>query len=264
MDNNTNTKSIKSIFIVCFLAFTFSLSAYDVVGHRIITDIAYQNLTKKARSQVDKVLGKRGIIYTSSWADEIKSDKKYAYSYQWHYQNLAVGLTEDGIKQLLENPVSEGEHLFYGINQMIERLKNDKTDAEALKFLVHFVGDLHQPLHLGRPEDRGGNGVSITWFGRNTNIHAVWDGTLIDSRKMSSSEYAAYLEDKFEQKKKEIKTYTVLQSVLRTYEVANEIYDYDLSNTNNYHYLYRFMEQQDEMLFRGGIQLANILNDIFR
>ena len=264
MDNIINKKSTKSIFIVCFLVFTFSVSAYDVVGHRIITDIAYKNLTEKARQQVDEVLGKRGIIYTSSWADEIKSDKKYAYSYQWHYQNLAPGLTEGSIRYMLENPVSEGEHLFYGISQMIGRLKNDKTDAEALKFLVHFVGDLHQPLHLGRPEDRGGNGVSMTWFGRKTNIHAVWDGMLIDSRKMSSSEYAGYLEDKFEQEKEEIKKYNVLQSVLRTYEVASEVYDYDLSNTNNYHYLYRFMEQQDEMLFRGGIQLANILNEIFK
>ena len=264
MNNISNSKSAKSILTVCFLVIVLSLSAYDVVGHRIIADIAYQNLTSKTRKQVDEVLGKRGIIYTSSWADEIKSDKKYAYSYQWHYQNLAANLTETEIKYLFENPVSEGEHLFYGIGQMVERLKKDKTDAEALKFLVHFVGDLHQPLHLGRPEDRGGNGVSIKWFRQETNIHAVWDGMLIDSRKMSSSEYAVYLEDKFEQKKETIKKYSVLQSVLRSYEVANEIYAYDMSDTNSYHYLYRFMEQQDEMLFRAGIQLANILNDIFR
>ena len=264
MNKFFNNKPVKSILTVCFLSVVFSLSAYDVVGHRIISDIAYKNLTSKARKQVDGILGTRGIIYTSSWADDIKSDNKYAYSYRWHYQNLAADLTENRIKYMIENPLSEGEYLFYGISHTVERLKKDKTDAEALKFLVHFVGDLHQPMHMGRPEDRGGNGVSIKWFGEKTNIHAVWDGKLIDSRKMSSSEYAIYLEDKFEQKKDEIQGYSVLQSVMRAYEIANEIYAYDMSNTNSYHYLYRFMEQQDEMLFRGGMQLANILNDIFK
>ena len=263
MNNICNNKLAKSILTFCFLVSVFSLSAYNVVGHRIVADIAYKNLTPKAREQVDNVLGKRGIIYTSSWADEVKSDDTYAYSYPWHYQNLASNMTEDGIKHLLENPTAEGMHLFFGIDEMITRLKKNKNDAEALKFLVHFVGDLHQPLHLGRPEDRGGNGVSITWFGRTTNIHSVWDGSLIDSRKMSSSEYAIYLEDRFESEKQKIKEYDLLQSILRAYEIANEIYGYDMSNTNTYHYLYRFMSQQDEMLFRGGIQLANILNEIF-
>ena len=264
MNNTCNNKLAKSILIGCFLISIFSLSAYNVVGHRIISDIAYKNLTSKARKQVDNVLGKRGIIYTSAWADEIRSDNTYAYSYPWHYQNLEHGLTEDGIKHLLENPTAEGEHLFFALDQMITRLKKDKKDAEALKFLVHFVGDLHQPLHLGRSENKGGNGVSITWFGRTTNIHSTWDGSLIDSRKMSSSEYAIYLEDKFESEKQKIKEYDLLQSILKTYEITNEIYNYDMSNTNTYHYLYRFMDQQDELLFRGGIQLANVLNEIYK
>ncbi len=191
--------------IVVFVAFINSVLAYDVVGHRIVADIAYRNLTKKARKQVDKVLGTRGIIYTSSWADEIKSDKTFEYSYPWHYQNLKEGLSDSTLQQLLDNPAIEGEHLFLAIQSMENRLKRDKSDQEALKFLVHFIGDLHQPLHLGHFEDLGGNKIGIKWFGRQINIHQVWDEMLIDSRKMSSSEYAQYLEDKFENQKKEIK-----------------------------------------------------------
>ena len=71
------------------------------------------------------------------------------YSYQWHYQNLKDSLTTNDLSALFQNPKSEGDHLFYALQMMIERLKKDHSDAEALKFLVHFAGDLHQPMHLG-------------------------------------------------------------------------------------------------------------------
>ncbi|MBP1617573.1 MAG: nuclease [Bacteroidetes bacterium] len=250
--------------IIAIVSFANTLFAYDVVGHRIVADVAYRNLTEKARSQVDKVLGKRGIIYTSSWADEIKSDKSYDYSYVWHYQNLKAGMGNSDLQRLLDNPASNGEHLFLAMQNMITRLKKNKNDQEALKFLVHLTGDLHQPLHLGRPEDLGGNKVMFEWFGRQMNIHQIWDGQLIDSRKMSSSEYAQYLEDKFEKQKRGIKSYTIFDSVKASYVLANSIYNYDMSDTNSYHYIYRFMNDLDIMLYRGGIQLANILNDIYK
>src|ERR1035437_10467868 len=101
----------KHFLTFCFLGLTLSLSAYDAVGHRIIADIAYDNLTDKARTQVDKILGKRGIVYEASWADEVRSDNKYAYSYQWHYQDLDDNMTSADIKKLMVNPKAEGEHL---------------------------------------------------------------------------------------------------------------------------------------------------------
>jgi len=131
-----------------------------------MADIAYQHLTNKARKQCDKALGKHGIIYQATWADEVRSDKNYDYSYKWHYQNLKDSMTTEDLKQLLENPTAEGEHLFYAINLMTDRLKKNPSDAEALKFLVHFTGDLHQPMHLGRAEDLGGNKVEMNWFGK--------------------------------------------------------------------------------------------------
>ena len=238
--------------------------AYDVVGHRIVADIAYNNLTDKARAQADKVLGKKGLVYEATWADEVRSDNKYAYSYQWHYQDLDDNITSADIKKLLDNPTAEGEHLFFALDQMQARLKKDKNDAEALKFLIHFVGDLHQPMHMGRKDDKGGNKVDFNWFGRKTNLHSVWDGALIENQKMSYSEYSQYLQDKFEPRKAEFKKHGILQSILAGYEVRNQIYNYDTSDTNNYHYVYQFGDKLDEMLYRGGIQLANVLNAIYK
>ena len=251
--------------ISLFLLFvSLSTYAYDNVGHRIVSEVAYRNMTKKARKQTDKVLGVKGIVYESSWADEVRSDDNYKYSYQWHYQNLKDGMTASDMKNLIDNPKSEGEHLFYAIGLMVDRLKKDKNDAEALKFLIHFVGDLHQPMHLGRAEDLGGNRVKMTWFGRNTNIHSIWDGQITDSRKMSYTEYANSVEDKFSADKKKFLAYDMLKSLLETYRVRNEIYAWDAENTNNYRYLYRFTDEIDLLLYRGGLYLSVILNDIYR
>lgn len=254
----------KLISIICFLVFNLSLFAYDSVGHRIVADIAYNNLTGSARTQVDNVLGKRGIVSAAAWADEIRSDNKYAYSYPWHYQDLDDNMTSVDLKKLLDNPTAEGEHLFFAIDSMEVRLKKDKSDAEALKFLVHFIGDLHQPLHLGRKDDKGGNKIEMNWFGRKTNLHAVWDGALIDNEKMSYSEFSQYLQDKFESRKAEFKKHNLLQSIEASYAVRNSIYAYDTTDASNYHYVYFFADKRDEMLYRGGIQLANILNAIYK
>jgi len=257
-------KLYKQILAFSFSCLTISMSAYDAVGHRIIADIAYHNLTEKATVQVDKVLGKHGIIYQATWADEVRSDKKYDKSYPLHYQNLKDSMTTADLQQLLDHPKAEGEHLFYAIDSLTSCLKKDKTNAEALKFLVHFVGDLHQPMHLGRLDDLGGNKVKTNWFGKTINLHALWDSYIIEGKKMSYSEYSQYLQDKFEPQKSTIKKYSILQSIEAGYAIRTEIYGYDTTDTNNYHYLYFFADKQDEMLYRAGLQLANILNGIFK
>lgn len=254
----------RNLLAFTFFLMAFSVAAYDVVGHRIIADIAYSNLTPVARRQVDKILGTKGIIYQAAWADEVRSDNKYAYSYPWHYQNLADNVTTTDLKKLLDNPASEGEHLFFALNQLTTRLNKDRNDAEALKFLVHFIGDLHQPMHLGREADKGGNRVEMNWFGRKTNLHSVWDGSIVESRKMSYTEYSSYLQDTFGQRKTDFLKADLLRSVETTYAVRNAIYGYDMSNTNNYHYIYFFAANADELLYRAGIQLANVLNGIYK
>jgi hypothetical protein len=257
-------KLSKLFFSFSFLFLTLSMSAYDAVGHRIIADIAYQNLTENARTQLDKILGKHGIIYAATWADEVRSDKKYAYSYQWHYQNLKDSLSTSDFQHLLTNPKAEGTHLFFALDSLTNRLKKEKNDVEALKFLVHFVADLHQPMHLGRLEDLGGNKVTVKWFGKTTNLHSLWDSSLLEERKMSYSEFSQYLQYKFEPRKAAFKKFSILQSIEAGYAIRTEIYGYDTTDTNNYHYVYFFAGKQDEMLYRGGIQLANILNSIYK
>jgi len=254
----------KSFLFILISVFSFSAVAYDAVGHRIIADIAYTNLTAKAKKQCDKVLGKQGIIYASVWADEIRSDKQYDYSYKWHYQNLKDSLTIDQIDALFKNPTAEGEHLFFAIDQLTQRLKKDKNDAEALKFLVHFMADLHQPMHLGRAEDLGANKIKVQWFGKSTNLHAVWDGMITESQKMSYSEYSRFLQNSFEKQKAKKQAESLLQSVYSVYLLRTEVYNYGFDDKSNYNYIYKFAGRNNEMMYNAGIQLSKRLNELFK
>jgi len=254
----------KSFLFILISVFSFSAVAYDAVGHRIIADIAYTNLTAKAKKQCDKVLGKQGIIYASVWADEIRSDKQYDYSYKWHYQNLKDSLTIDQIDALFKNPTAEGEHLFFAIDQLTQRLKKDKNDAEALKFLVHFMADLHQPMHLGRAKDLGANKIKVQWFGKSTNLHAVWDGMITESQKMSYSEYSRFLQNSFEKQKAKKQAESLLQSVYSVYLLRTEVYNYGFDDKSNYNYIYKFAGRNNEMMYSAGIQLSKRLNELFK
>lgn len=253
------------VLLISILFFgSFRLAAYDAVGHRIITEVAYENLSCKARKKVDKILGKRGIVYYSSWADEIRSDKTYKYSYPWHYENVPENQTPDDLKMFLEQSKTGGKHLFYALDSLYNHLKLHKNDAEALKFVIHLVGDLHQPLHLGRSEDVGGHRMFVKWFGKNTKLHSIWDANIIQLRNMSSSEYAQYLSDKYENVNKIYKNYSFLQSVEASYSLVNEIYVYGSDFKDSYGYIYHFIDKVEDIMYRAGIQLANMLNDIYK
>ena len=258
-----NCMKAKFLLLVFVVGLTLPAMAYDAFGHRIVANIAYQNLTCQTRHKVDKLLGKHGLTYESTWSDDIRSDSAYAYSYDWHFQNLREGMTPADIQTLFQNPTAEGRHLFFAIDSLSGSLKKNKEDVEALKFLIHFIADAHQPMHLGRAEDRGGNDVMIKWFGKDIRLHQLWDTQMIEGHNFSYSEYTAYLQDKFAPRKKEFKQQSLPQSVEAVYLVRNKIYAYNYTNLRAYSYMYQFNNDLDEMLYRGGIQLANLLNEIF-
>ncbi len=255
---------MKQKFFLFLLAISLTLPAmaYDAFGHRIIAGIAYENLTCHARKKVDKMLGKHGLIYVSTWSDDVRSDSAYAYSYDWHFQNLRDGMNPTDILSLYENPKNEGLHLFFAIDSLSQSLKNNKKDIEALKFLIHFIADAHQPMHLGRAGDRGGNDIMIKWFGKDIRLHQLWDTQMIEGRNYSYSEYVEFLQDKFAGRNNEFKKQSLPQSLEAVYQVRNKIYKYDYNNLRAYNYMYVFNNDLDELLYRGGIQLANLLNKV--
>ena len=254
-------KKILSFFALSFLL-VWQAVGYDAVGHRIVADIAYGQLTQKARKQVDAILGTHGIVYYASWADDIKSDKHYSYSYQWHFQNLADGMSGQDIADLWNEPKREGEYLFYALDSLARVLEQEPANADALKFVVHFVGDCMQPMHLGRVDDLGGNKIYLKWFGKSVKLHTLWDRYLIENRQYSYSEFSHYLCDKYENEP--VQQMTLLEAVQKCYTIRQAIYDYQQKgDKNNYHYAYRFNTDLDWCLYAAGVQLGKLLNGIY-
>lgn len=251
-------------FMLLFVA-TPELFAWGVNGHRIVAEIAYANLTCRARHHVDKALGKRGIIYYSTWADEIKSDTIYPSSYDWHFQNLPAGLSHENIDTMfIQRPTNSGA-LFYALDSISNRLREGNDDnPDDIKFIVHLIGDMFQPMHMGHPEDKGGNRVQINWFSQNTNLHSVWDGNMVSTFQMSNAEMVRFLNDRYASKKRDIRRKTINECLYDTYALQNAIYDYqNLNDKNTYHYTYRFKKDAEWQLYVAGIKLAQWLNEIY-
>ena len=156
------------IYIVLSISSTLN---WGSTAHRAMSEVASLYLTENATNKINEILDGETIVTVSTYADDIKSDSRYDKYYNWHFINME--LDED-----YEDTVpSEKGDLFIAINTCLDILESDSsTDSEKsfyLKLLIHFIGDLHQPMHIGRYEDRGGNRINVKWFGRNSNLHRV-------------------------------------------------------------------------------------------
>ena len=257
---------MKRITLLLFISVVFvtNLFAWGAQGHRIVAAVAYDNLTCKARHHVDKVLGTRGIIYYSTWPDDIKSDTIYPTSGDWHYQDLDANMSDSALMATLTHYPTKGGNLFRVTDSLINVLQHDNTQQDALKFIVHFVADRFCPMHIAHMDDHGGNRVKMKWFGQNTNLHSVWDAKIIEYNKYSYSEYATYLEDTFGDEKKEIKKLSREDELRYNYQLVDSIYQYQQTwSGNTYHYAYHWSYLMNRQLYMAGIKLSMLLNNLY-
>src|SRR5690606_33518537 len=128
----------------------------------------------------------------------------------------------------------------------------------------HFVGDIHQPLHAGRAEDKGGNDIQLRWFNQGTNLHSVWDSKMIDFYKMSYTEIADSYQDVSRDAFKAISSGNSRDWAEESRQLAEEIYaSAEIGEKLGYKYMYDNFDTVRQQLLKGGIRLAAVLNDIF-
>jgi hypothetical protein len=258
--------NFKILLLIPFFFFTKS-SSDDAVfwgknGHRVTGKIAEKHLSRKAKKCIDKILKGQSLAFVSTYADEIKSDRKYSKYYPWHYVNMDLDQTYE---QAEKNP--EGD-LVTGINTCITVLKDkNSTDEEQnfhLKMLVHFIGDLHQPMHIGQKEDKGGNSIQVEWFGSGTNLHSVWDSKMIDDWEMSYIELAENADYLSKKQIEAIEKGTIIEWVNEVHIITKEVYNSVKVGENlKYNYSYDHFGTVRTQLQRGGIRLARLLNEIY-
>ncbi len=257
---------MKKIVFVIAILFILPINAkkldWGQTGHRTVGDFATTYLKGKTKRKIAKLLDGKSLVFVSTFADDIKSDKNYNKYYTWHYVNKSFEENYEGAEK---NPKGD---LVTGINRCISVLKNKTStkDDKAfhLKMLVHLIGDLHQPMHVGRREDKGGNKVQVKWFGKGTNLHRVWDTNMLDSYNMTYSELTLNIPKFSKEQVKFIQKGSVVDWLNETGKLAEKVYGTaEVGEKLGYKYMYDNFSLATEQLQKGGIRLAKVLNDIF-
>jgi hypothetical protein len=147
-------------------------------GHAIIAEIAWREMTPAAQERARQILAGQDLPAVATWADQVRRTEAYRWTAPMHYVNLPA---DSASYDHAAHCPDEG-CVVSAVDDFARLLLDevdDKTREDALKFLIHFVGDLHQPLHAGRPGDRGGNDVAVRFNARQTNLHSLWDSTIL-------------------------------------------------------------------------------------
>ncbi|MGY6562468.1 MAG: S1/P1 nuclease [Luteibaculaceae bacterium] len=253
---------MKAFFITASLfLYSFFAMAWGPLGHYTIGLIAEKNMNLETVNKVERILDNQSISGVGVWMDNIRSDKGYAYSYTWHWVTTEDGKYDASIQE------AKGD-AYEACLRLIGELKKGglypKVEQDKLRMLIHIVADLHQPLHVGKPGDRGGNDVKVQWFGRGTNIHAVWDTDLIESRKMSYTELTRELQKQVTKElKSSYQSAGINDWLLEAVAMRPYIYDIPEDGKLGYEYIYQYRELAEERLLAAGLRLAKILEEIY-
>ena len=162
-----------SIFLLTGWVMAPCAGAFGPEGHLLVGAVAERDLCADARNAVNQLLEGQSLGQAGRWPDWIRSDPEWKHTRTWHYINVG---DDEPIEQVVK-----GDHqdVLWAIRRFDRRLADETLTAEeratALRFLAHFTADVHQPLHVGRAEDRGGNRIAVRVGKRMTNLHAVWD-----------------------------------------------------------------------------------------
>lgn len=180
---------LRTLLNACLLALaarSHHALAWGSDGHKIVAMLAEAQLSPAARKEVDRLLAQETgatLASISTWADEHRNPATAA----WHYVNFPRG----NCNYQPERDCPDGKCVVAAIDRQIEVLRtpgDDEKRLTALKYVVHFIGDIHQPLHAGFGDDRGGNSYQLQAFMRGSNLHAVWDTGLIKSLQQENEQ----------------------------------------------------------------------------
>lgn len=257
----------KTVSVVLLLvSFALETFAWGATGHRVVGEIADSYLSRKAKRNIHEILGNESIAISSNWADFIKSDTSFKYLDSWHYINIKSGLNATEFADYLKNDT--GVDAYTKLNYLIDELKNKQNSLEKkqfyLRLLIHIAGDIHQPMHVSRAEDLGGNRIRLSWFSDQTNLHALWDDKVIEYQKLSYTEYATNINHVTKQQLTEWQKQPMHEWFFESYQLANEVYaGVKPEQKLSYRYNFDNIERLNQQLLKGGVRLAGLLNEIF-
>ncbi len=250
--------------IILFLAallISSNVNSWGIIGHRTIGLIAENHLNKKASKKIKALLGHKTLALVSIWMDDERSNPDFQHATDWHWVTIPDGMTYE---QTEKNPNGD---IIAKIDEVIASLKKGGLSKEEeiiqLKILVHLIGDIHMPLHVGREDDMGGNAIKVRWFGRDSNLHRVWDSEIIDGKQFSFTELATALNHASTDQINLWQQQQLLDWAYESMSFRPQVYDIPNDNYIGYHYIYKNWDTVQLRLLQAGIRLAGVLNEIY-
>lgn len=247
---------------VCF-AQTSQAYAWGQIGHRVTGEIAEQYLSAETRTKIAAIYPDKSLAEISTHADEERSNPAEFWqktSTPWHYVTVPEGSDYHADK----HAPSRGD-AYTALTSFAATLKNPQASLEekqlALHFIVHLIGDLHQPLHAGNGTDRGGNDVKVEFFWDDSNLHRVWDSGMIDRQRLSYTEWTNWLSKKItpdmaEQWRTTDPKVWIKESILLRDTVYPE------GDKLSWRYQYQHLPVVKTRLQQAGIRIAAYLNEM--
>ena len=269
--------------IACLVMFSSAALPFGADGHRIIAKIAENHLSDKTAQAVDEITASEDLGKISLWPDRIRHLSGWKQSKYWHYINI------DDNEQLSNFPRDEDGDVISALEHFYTELQNPQLNSkqlrEALAFFSHFVGDIHQPLHVGRRDDRGGNNISVKWLdsSKSANLHQVWDRLMTDTENKSPAQYSRSLDSLSPNSlsPSSLSLNGENQTQLTQWQhcgfwawaqeskaLRSQVYDLGTKTPNkrlpiNNAYVQRNKPVIEQRLLMAGVRLAGCLNDIF-
>ena len=244
-----------------------SLHAWSREGHEIIAILAEQRLHPDAREAVVALLDGPTFVEAATWADKVRNIQ----TAPWHYVNIEITETEyDPARVCPQDQCVIGQ---------IERFRHVLATADgdmrkrqkALKYLIHLVGDLHQPLHAGQNADHGGNDVQVEFIGETINpysgkpwnLHAVWDSGILEVRDRDAHHYAERLNAWLHaQPEGAFQDGSVVDWAMESHRIAKDhVYVLPVDRKLGEDYYRANVPVVDQQLAKAGVRLAKLLND---
>jgi hypothetical protein len=283
---------MKRLVILYILFFTSSIGfSWGKNGHRIVAEICEAHLTPQAKAELVEILGKNYLQEIATWPDYIKSEDAWKFADSWHYTTVHMDQTVEQVRVqygadkeindaleaiALMTDILQGKAEAIQWFEKLMKSKNAKpfhnsTTATALAFLVHLVGDIHQPMHVGKNKDRGGNSISVLFFDERTNLHAVWDSRIIEQEGLSYTEFVRFI-DKYSDEEIALCQNSSIddwakESIVLREDIYNTIYDYTDRDTGlpsfSWRYQHDYIVHVKDRLVKSGVRLAGLLNRLY-
>ncbi len=258
----------KYVVVAVFAVVSLVLVSWGDKGHEATALIAENHLTPKTKAAVKYLLGNESLAAISTYADDIKGESDMRYTAPWHFADLPSGYTFEEFAQALKATANEKGNVYVAIlscERDLENPQKSRTEkAFALKLLVHFVGDCHQPMHIAHADDRGGNSIMVKFMGQSQNLHGLWDYGLIDKEGLSYKDMAKQYDTATPVQIKQWQADPVIKWLYESYLIANELYKETAESPDfGQDYYDTHIDVLRQRVLKGGIRLAGVLNNIY-